>query len=168
MKLVKPTQEYEKSWKEALQEFEEEKKSGFWNIPQKPTTIDEYIQRTTDHAKGKNLPDNWIPATTYWLIDNDKFVGHVNIRHELTDWSKKIGGHIGFAIRRSARKKGYGTKILQLALEKVKEIGLEKALVTCDDINIGSRKIIEKNKGQLQDIIDVDGVAVRRYWIKLK
>lgn len=166
MKLIKPTQEYEKSWKEALQEFEEEKKDGFWNVPEKPTSITEYMQRTDDHTNGINIPDNWMPATTYWLIDNEEFVGHVNIRHKLVDWSRKIGGHIGFAIRKSARKKDYGSKILKLALEKAKERGLEKVLVTCDDTNIGSRKIIEKNKGQLQDIIDVDAVAVRRYWIE--
>lgn len=167
MRLVKPTKKYEKSWKEALQEFEVEEQRGFWNVPEKPTDLDEYIKRTKAHSKGKNLPDYWVPADTYWLIDKDQVVGHVNVRHKLTEKLKKVGGHIGYAIRPSARKKGYGRKILELALPKAKEVGLQKVLVTCDDSNVASQKIIERSKGQLQDIIEVDGEKVRRYWIEL-
>ncbi|MBD3328801.1 GNAT family N-acetyltransferase [Candidatus Peregrinibacteria bacterium] len=136
-------------------------------MPEKPTNLIEYIQRTDDNAKGENLPKDWMPSTTYWLIDNNEFVGHVNIRHKLVDWSKKRGGHIGFAIRKSARKKGYGNKIMKLALEKAREIGLKKVLLTCDDTNIASQRIIEKNKGELQDKIEVKDKLVRRYWITI-
>jgi predicted acetyltransferase len=108
-----------------------------------------------------------MPATTFWLIDGPGFVGHVNVRHILVEWSRKIGGHIGFAIRPSAWKKGYGRKILALALVEAGKIGLSRALVTCDDLNLGSRKIIEANGGQLQDIEAVDGKMVRRYWLDI-
>ena len=168
MQLVKPTKRYEQSWKEALCEFEMEKRKGFWNIPEKPVDLDEYIERTEAHSHGKNLPDYWVPADTYWLIDEGQFVGHVNIRHELNDKLKKIGGHIGYAIRPSARKKGYGMKILELALPKAREAGLQKALITCHDSNVASIKIIEKNNAKLQDIIDVDGEKIRRYWMDLR
>ena len=70
MQLIKPTKKYEKSWKEALAEFEAEEQRGFWNVAEKPANIDEYIQRTLDHSEGKNLPEYWVPATTYWLIDD--------------------------------------------------------------------------------------------------
>lgn len=168
MRLIKPTKKYEKSWEEALAEFEAEERKGFWNVPAKPTSLDEYIKRTNDHSEGKKIPANWVPSTTYWLIDDDKFVGHINIRHKLNDYLAKIGGHIGYAIRPSERKKGYGTKILELALPKAKALGLKKVLVTCDISNIASQKIIERHKGQLQDTIDTEeGEPKKRYWIEL-
>jgi predicted acetyltransferase len=168
MQLIKPTKKYEQSWLEGIAEFEAEKRNGFWNIPDKPTDIDSYIQRCMDHEQGKNLPDYWVPATTYWLIDNDEFVGHVNIRHKLNDQLEKIGGHIGYAIRPSKRKKGYGTKILESALSKAKERGFPKVMVTCDTDNIASRKIIEKHGGKLIDSNPKeDGTPVNRYWITL-
>jgi predicted acetyltransferase len=167
MRLIKPNKKYAKSWQRAMAEFRKEKRQGFWNYSKEPTDINEYIQETKDHEKGKNLPPNWIPSTTFWLIDNDKFVGHVNIRHELNDHLKKIGGHIGYAIRPSARKKGYGTKILALALRKAIQLGFTKALVTCDESNIGSKKVIEKNNGQLENKVKGENGPKCRYWIKL-
>lgn len=167
MHLTAPTKKYEKSWKQTIREFEAEHQKGFWNIPEKPTDLNEYIQRTKDHAKGKNLPANWVQSTTYWLIDENKVVGNVNIRHTLTATLKKRGGHIGYAIRPSSRRKGYGTKILELALRKAQKIGLTKILITCGDDNSPSQKIIKKNNGQLKDTIEFEGEKVRRYWIKL-
>ena len=151
MKLIKPIKKYEKSWKEALAEFRAEGRKGFWNWSKEPGDIDEFIQLTQDNEKGKSLPNDWVSSTTYWLIDNDEFVGHINIRHKLNDHLEKIGGHIGYAIRPSARNKGYGTKILELTLPKARQLGLQKVLITCDESNIASQKIIEKNKGQLQN-----------------
>lgn len=167
MQLIKPTKKYARSWKKALAEFEEEKRKGFWNWIEEPTNINKYIQRARDHEKGKNLPADWVPSTTYWLIDNDKFIGHVNIRHKLNENLKKIGGHIGYAIRPSSRKKGYGTKILELALQKAKHLGLQKIFITCDESNIASKKIIEKNKGQFQDEMPGEKEPKLRYWIEL-
>jgi len=167
MKLIKPNKKYEKSWKKALEEFEKEQVSGFWNFPAKPSNLDEYIQRTIDHSNAKNIPENLVPATTYWLIDKNEFVAHINIRHKLNDKLKKIGGNIGYSVRPSAHKKGYGTNILKLALPKAKEIGLKKALITCDDGNIASEKIIERNGGKLKEISNFEGKKIRRYWIDL-
>lgn len=168
MKLTKPSKKYEGSWLEGIVEFEEEQRKGFWNIPEKPINIDEYIRRCENHSHGKNLPEYWVTATTYWLIDNDEFVGHVNIRHELNSQLEKIGGHIGYAIRPSKRQKGYGSAILALALPKAKILGLQKVLVTCDAENTASQKIIVKHGGTLQDIIqNEDGKSAHRYWITL-
>lgn len=165
MKLIKPIKKYEKSWQEALAEFREEKRRGFWNWEKEPTDLDEYIKISQDNEKGKSLPRGWVPATTYWLIDNDEFIGHTNIRHELNEHLAKFGGNIGYYIRPSARRKGYGAKILELALMKAKELGLQKVLVTCDESNTASKKIIEKNKGQFQDKVINEGEPGLRYWV---
>lgn len=167
MQLIKPTRKYAISWQEALAELEVEERKGFWNIPEKPTNIDDYIQQTKDHEQGKNLPHGYVPDTTYWLIDADEFIGHVNIRHALNENLMKVGGHIGYAIRPSARQKGYGTKILELVLPKAKEIGLRKVLLTCDESNIASKKIIEKHRGQFQDKVHGERGPKLRYWIEL-
>jgi predicted acetyltransferase len=167
MRLVKPNKKYANSWYNALKEFNAENADGFWNIPFPPKDFEEYQQRCSDHSKGKNLPANWVQASTFWLIDNDKFIGHTNIRHELTKKLKNYGGNIGYYIRPSERKKGYGTKILELALKKAKKIGLNKVLITCSDNNIASQKIIEKNGGKLRNKVETKDGLIRRYYINL-
>lgn len=168
MKLVEPTLKYEDTWLAAIKEFNDEGARGFWNVPKPPTDINGYIKLTRNHSRGKDLPEYWVPSNTYWLIDNEKFVGHVNVRHKLTDALKIIGGHIGYFIRPSERRKGYGYKILELSLEKAHEIGLKKVMVTCNDDNIGSQKVIEKNGGVLKDKVQTeDEGLVRHYWIEV-
>jgi len=115
--------------------------------------------------KGLDLPEGFVPASTFWLVDNNKFIGHVNIRHKLNEKLSKVGGHIGYAIRPSERRKGYGSQILALVLSKVSELGIKHALVTCDNDNLASAKIIEKNGGVFQDKELVDKVTIKRYWI---
>ena len=95
-------------------------------------------------------------------------IGTVNIRHRLTDKLFNIGGHIGYGIHPSERRKGYATKILLLSLEKAKDLGLEKVLVTCDRENTGSEKTIRKNGGvQDTSYVKDDGNVTLRFWINL-
>lgn len=96
-------------------------------------------------------------------------MGHANIRHALNDSLRLKNGNIGYHIAPTHRRKGYGTKILALALIEAKKIGLNKVLITCDENNLGSTKIIEKNGGVLANIIEIEGDAFRtkRYWIEL-
>jgi predicted acetyltransferase len=78
------------------------------------------------------------------------------------------GGHIGYGIRPSERRKGYGAKMLALALEKCREFHIERALVTCDRDNIASAKTARKNGGVFEnECIEGDGNIVRRYWIAI-
>lgn len=132
----------------------------------------EIIQKSYNFEHGINLKPGYVKATTFWLIDNNQFIGEINIRHELTDLLINYGGHIGYEIRYSMRKKGYGVKILQLVLPYCKDIlKLSKVLITCDDQNIGSAKVIEKNGGILENKvinhIDRGTVLTRLYWIQL-
>ena len=97
-----------------------------------------------------------------------RVIGAVNIRHQLTEFLFNGGGHIGYGIRPSERKKGFATKALSLSLEKAKELGIQKALVVCDEDNVGSLKTILKNGGMPdQDYIEEDGTIVKRFWIEL-
>ncbi|WP_208589975.1 GNAT family N-acetyltransferase [Gracilibacillus suaedae] len=104
-----------------------------------------------------------------WKKSGEKtIIGVVNIRHRLSEMLLAIGGHIGYGIRPSERKKGYATKILELALLEAKKIGITRALVTCDADNIGSLKAILKNGGiEDGDYVEDDGNVVKRFWIEL-
>lgn len=153
MELVEPTMQYEGSFLSSLVEENLPDEQGFGMIGQNykdlgsPETLEEYIQIRKDHAEGKNLKEGWVPATTYWLIDRDIFIGEITVRHELTDHLRNAGGHIGYWIRTSERQKGFGKIILKLALKKAKELGIKEVLVTCDETNTASKRIIEANGG---------------------
>ncbi|MEK7618834.1 MAG: GNAT family N-acetyltransferase [Patescibacteria group bacterium] len=167
MQFIEPTKEFENSWNAAIKEFELEGRDEFRNYPNRPKNLDEYIRMVASHALGEDLPAGFVPATTYWLVDGTEFIGHAYIRHTLNEHLLNFGGHIGYAIRPSARTKGYGTKILELALPKAKELGIDRVLVTCDESNIGSRKIIEKNGGVLENSIPGENGPKLRFWITL-
>ncbi len=169
MKLVLPALNYKKTFEEAREEMRGESKMIFWEEVGSPKTVEDYIRIRLDHAKGKNLPKDWIPATTYWLIDNEKFIGETTIRHELTEHLRTVGGHIGYWIRPSERSKGYGKEILRLALEEAKTLGIDKALITCDETNIHSRKIIEANDGVYERTQDMGKELPKKllFWIQL-
>ena len=110
-----------------------------------------------------------VPSTLFFYInDTKRIIGALHFRHELNDHLLKHGGHIGYGIRKSERNKGYAQKMLKsfLGIEFAREY--EKYLLTCDDSNIGSYKVIEKCKGVLENKVEDDGKTTRRYWIKLK
>lgn len=169
MQLVYPTTQYQLSYLEALEESKDEINDTILRKPDENQSFEAFVTQLNEEAEGKHLPEDWVPATEFWLIDNNEFIGRVNIRHTLTDHLLKIGGHIGYWIRPSKRKMGYGKKILQLSLGEAKKLGLKKVLVTCDNTNIGSQKIIEANGGILENIITIDEAhpKTRRYWISL-
>ncbi len=110
-----------------------------------------------------------VPDSTYFCLDESRniFVGAVNIRHYLNDSLLLNGGHIGDGIRPSERRKGFGTKMITLALEKCKKLNINKVLMVCDKNNIASARTIINNGGILENEIEIDGVIEQRYWITL-
>ncbi len=176
MELVLPSVQYKRSFIEAVKEFQKNtdmravRRSRYHELSttELEKNFNTFVERELSHAEGKNLPAGYVPQTDYWLIDRNEFIGHVNIRHELTDHLKEIGGHIGYDIRPSKRRQGYGNKILELTISKAKNLGIDQALLTCDVTNIPSRKIIEKNGGILENEVTnpETGVNKLRFWIK--
>ena len=110
-----------------------------------------------------------VPDSTYFCLDDERhiFVGAVNIRHYLNENLLYNGGHIGDGIRPSERRKGIATKMIALALDECRKLGIEKVLMVCDKNNIGSAKTIINNHGILENEIEVNGVVQQRYWITL-
>ena len=176
MKLVEPNGKYLKEYKEAYELMLEKVKQGqvkkhditFSNIDK----ID-IIQKFIDDKDINKLPKGYVPSYNYFLVDEDRFVGEIHIRTELTPNLLVFGGNIGYGISPKYWKQGYGTKILELGLEKAKDLIKEdKVLITCDDDNIGSSKVIEKNGGilenKIKNIIDGEEIITRRYWIRIR
>ena len=114
--------------------------------------------------------DGLVPDSTYFCLDTERsiFVGAVNIRHYLSEGLLLSGGHIGDGIRPSERGKGLGTRMIALALDKCRELGIGRVLMCCDSDNFASARTIEKNGGVLENVVVGGGAPVRRYWITLK
>jgi predicted acetyltransferase len=169
MDLVIPSLIYKKAYLEALQETLNEKKGTNLNKPRENQSFEEFVQEFLDYSKGKNLPEDRVPATMFWIVDQDEVIGRLQIRHELNDYLHNFGGHIGYYIKPSKRKMGYGKKALSQGLIEAKKLGLERVLITTDDENIGSQRIIEANGGVLENKVEQgEGESLlRRYWITL-
>lgn len=169
MELIIPIKKYYQSYLDAINEHKQNNVHTYDFLDPSRYDIFQHIEK---FRLGDNLPDKYVKATYLWLIDNDEFIGEVSIRHSLTEALLRFGGNIGYAIRYSKWNNGLGTMMLSKALIYAKEtIGLNKVLITCDNNNIASAHVIEKNGGILQDkIINViDGIerTTRRYWIDL-
>jgi len=118
---------------------------------------------------GHDRDESLVPDSTFFCLDTERniFVGAVNIRHWLNEGLMLNGGHIGDGIRPSERRKGYATKMIALALEECRKLGIDRVLMVCDKKNVGSAKSIMHNGGVLENEIVIDGVTEQRYWIDL-
>ena len=114
-------------------------------------------------------PAHFVTSTLYVAVraGDGRIVGMIDLRHRLNDFLAKIGGHIGYSVRPDERRKGYAKAMLRLVLNEARERGIDRALVTCDDDNIGSARTIEANGGVLECIAQHEGETIRRYWITL-
>ena len=140
--LVRPSVDYKESYIEARREFQRvDGKNPRWHYHKLENNFEEFVEMR--RAKETNPPAGYVPQSEYWLIVDGVYAGEIRLRHRLNERLKQFGAHIGYEIRPSMRRQGYGTLQLKLALPKVKnDIGLERVLITCDDDNIGSQRII--------------------------
>ena len=164
--LTRPSERYKDSFIAAVYEYIREKRTINWHPEILRTRFEEYL-RVLEQAETEPLA-GYAPASRFWLIaDGDGYIGDVDVRHCLNESLKRYGGHIGYKIRPTFRQRGHGTLICKLGIEQVRLLGISDILITCDDDNIGSAKIIEANGGFLRDRVDNGrGVLTRRYWIR--
>lgn len=118
---------------------------------------------------GIDIPERFVPATFLLAEVEGEVVGRTSIRHRLNDMLASWGGHIGYGVRPAFRRRGYATEILRQSLDVAREVGIERALVCCDDANAGSARVIERCGGVLEDVRGPgEGHGrTRRYWIDL-
>lgn len=165
--LVLPTLDLYDSWAECVAEYApgDLHGSGIWNLP-------EALQHDTDRdtcealvallrRMGREWDPTKVPSDYWWITEGDEVIGFLAIRHRLNDFLLDVGGHIGYSVRPSRRRQGHATRALGLARERAGELGIERALVTCDDDNLASAGTIEAQGGRLEDVRN----GKRRYWL---
>lgn len=170
--LVFPRKEYEKKAHEYINELKEynSKINGVGGLD-RYDNYDEWLLKLDMDLDIGNIPEGKVPAHTYFFVrrSDDQIIGMINIRHKLNSFLLNEGGHIGYSIRPTERNKGLGTLMLSLGLSKCRELNIKNVLVTCDKINIGSAKVIQNNKGVLENEIysETYSQIIQRYWIHL-
>lgn len=105
--------------------------------------------------------DDWVPCTTLWWVEGDTYLGRLSIRHYLKGWLVEYGGHIGYDVRPGAQ--GHATAMLGAALPIAAQLGIDRVLVSCDEDNVASRRVIESNGG----LPDGACRGKLRFWIGL-
>ena len=133
------------------------------------SSIEDWLQELKKRSCEDTVPKGLVPSSTYLGVrEKDNYiVGMIDIRHYLNEYLTQVGGHIGYGVRKTERNKGYAKQMLKLALEKCKELKIKKVLITCDEDNIASEKVILSANAKLEDIRNVDGENKKRFWIDL-
>ncbi len=165
--LIDPTPDLAAEFRAMAQEWKETGEDKFKDAS---GDFAAYVEALDGQKEVQGLAPGRVACSTFWLLaDRRRIVGTSRLRHRLVPHLEKEGGHIGYDIRPSERRQGYGTTLLSLTLAKARSLGLREVIVTCDSDNVGSVRIIEKNNGQeLGTVIsDQTGNQVNRYRIVL-
>lgn len=174
-RLVPPTTIVHASFLSAMAEFRAEGRGGaendsmighemqtFGTAWATPASFADYVEQ----LQAQSLPDSprpagRVPCTTLWYVEGPVYLGRLAIRHRLTPALLETGGHIGYDVRPSARRRGHATAMLRSALPVARGLGIDPALVTCDTGNVASRRVIEANGGVLED----ERKGKLRFWV---
>ena len=166
LKLEFPNESHKDQYLEMIREWKNHE------VPTTPwklfmwETYEDFLRIVT-----KDLTDNehGVNSTLFLLVEENTILWAIHIRHHINHPNLiETGWHIWYGIRPSARRKGYATQMLWLALKEAKNLWIDRALITCDDDNIGSYMAIEANGWIFERYAEEDGVKVRRYWIDTK
>jgi predicted acetyltransferase len=175
-RLEPPAQRYRRSFLDAMAEFRADGRGGVddlssigadlrerWGKWDSDAGFADYLAALRNEADPNGVrPWGYVRCTTWWWVDGDEYLGRIALRHSLTERLRAHGGHIGYDVRPTARRRGHATVMLREVLPLALAGGVTPAaLLTCDSNNVASRKVIEANGGVLED--DIDGL--RRYWV---
>ena len=173
--LIPPDARVHRSFVAAMAEFQAEGQGGprddsvtghairaYANRWADPAEFALYLRELDDDAREESRrPEGRVPQTTRWWVSGDEYLGRISIRHRLTAHLRETGGHIGYDIRPSARQRGHATAMLAAAIPVARSLGITRALLTSDEDNLASRKVIEANGGVVED----KRSGKVRYWV---
>jgi predicted acetyltransferase len=169
IQLVPPTERFRESFLQGLREFRAEGLAwwigGDLDIAE-PDFAAYVAMKLADSARRTKTR---LPTTHLWAVTEEQFVGRISIHHELNAALRVAGGHIGYDTVPSFRGRGVATEMLRQALPLARALGLTAVLLTCDDTNVASIRVIEKNAGSLRETLALDRnrPLKRYYWIRL-
>jgi predicted acetyltransferase len=169
LRQLKPSDE--EAFLKAIAEFKEDDPD--WEFAfhlDKISNFAEYVSLVNSWEKGENLEEGFVPNSYLVAVVENRIVGRTSIRHTLNEFLLNTYGHIGYGVIPSERGKGYAKKILAASLSYIKQFGVEKALVTCNENNIASMKTIKANGGVFGSKMQIEGERqlTCRYWIEIK
>ena len=171
--LAVPDARYRRSFLAAMAEFDDEGRRGddsmigsrlvrFGDTWHTADGFAEYVAfEIADALPETARPAGHVPCTNLWWVEGDAYLGRIAIRHRLTEGLRRLGGHIGYDVRRSRRREGHATAMLAAALPVAHRLGIDPVLITCDTGNLASRRVIEANGGELEN--ELDGRL--RFWV---
>lgn len=169
MNIVEPSLDLESAFLNFYQDFAEKDIENAEYYSDGVVDFPNYVQRLVDESNGVNLPDGYVPCNHLWLVNDQKMImGVIRIRHNIDNAFLALeAGHIGYDIAPSFRGLGYGKNMLKLALPIAKQLGISKALITANEDNQASRRVIEANGGQFEKIVmgKVYPNSIARYWV---
>ena len=172
MKLVEPTAEYIRQIRAYRKEFLDSGDSmdGTGSLRRCDDPRD-WLRHTKLCRDPRTVPQGLAPATQYLYVreEDRKIVGMIQIRHRFTPYLERFGGHIGYSVAPSERRKGYAAQMLRSVLPECRELGIRDVLITCVSGNEGSKRTILKNGGVYESTVyePEEGVHLERYWIHL-
>jgi predicted acetyltransferase len=161
----------EESFRAAVREFEAEVPP--WQFAfefEEAESFPDYVRMLETWSRGENISERFVPNTFFVGVVDGVIVGRLSLRHRLNDFLRREGGHIGYGVVPSHRRKGYATAMLRLALPHCARLGIARALLTCDVENHASRQVIERCGGVFERITDYADMPVqkRHYWITVR
>jgi predicted acetyltransferase len=169
IQLVPPCERYRESFLRALREFRHEG-LPWWIAGDLVIAEHDFATFVTKKlADSHRRDESHVPKTHLWAVSDEQFVGRISIHHELNDALRLEGGHIGYDTVPSLRGRGVATEMLSLALPVARTLGMTTVLLTCDDTNAASIRVIERNGGVLRETktLGPNRPRKRYYWITL-
>ncbi len=128
-----------------------------------PGAFRAWVEMLEHYEEGVGVPDELVPSSSRWVDEGGRLVGFISLRHELNAFLLEVGGHIGYAIRPADRGRGLATAATALMLPECRRRRIDPVLITCDDTNVASARVIERSGGMLEDVRG----GKRRYWVTL-
>ena len=167
VRLIMPTIQHKTEIREFIDEGRRYNVSFNGTSRVEELTFNEWLNKVTRHHLGVDLDPGYVPASTFLVYHDEKLVGFVNIRHTLNAYLKEIGGHIGYMIRPTEQRKGYGKALLKEALKYTfDDLKLTEVFVSCDASNIASKRTILANNGVLYHVTKENDEDVFMYVIQ--
>ena len=172
IRLIEPTMAYEKEiWQfrqEVMDSDDKDKFAGCGNL-EECASAGEWIDTIRLHRNAETCPPDTVPSNIYIAVreSDDRIVGVIDLRHHINHpilgaW----GGHMGYYVRPAERNKGYAKEMVRQNLQHCRDLGIRKVMITCDEENLASERVITVNGGIYEKSIEVDGCPVKRFWIE--